>query len=63
MYPYLTAEIAAAHVADLRREAAARCWASQVTRRPLPDRLRTTLRGAVGPRRTTTRTTPVCCPA
>jgi hypothetical protein len=39
MHPYLSAEIAAAHVADLRREAAATCCSSQVLRRSLRDRV------------------------
>jgi hypothetical protein len=39
MHPYLSTEIAAAHVADLYREAAATCCSSQVARRSLRQRI------------------------
>ena len=55
MHPYLSADMAAAHVADLLREAAARCC-SVAVRRPVLERLRATLSR-------TTRRTPDCCPA
>ena len=64
MHPYLSADIAAAHVADLIRDAAATCCAALVARRPLVDRLRATAqRASAALHRTTTRTTPSCCPA
>jgi hypothetical protein len=39
MHPYLSAEIAAAHVADLHREAAATCCASHIARRTMRQRI------------------------
>ena len=63
MHPYLSADIAAAHVADLMRESAARCCAV-AARHPVVDRLRATVQRATAAlHRTTTRTTPACCPA
>ena len=62
MHPYLSAEIAAAHVADLMREAAARCC-SVAARHPLVDRFRATVERAMAPRYGSSRTKPSCCPA
>ena len=63
MHPYLSADIAAAHVADLLREAAARCCAV-ATRHPVADRIRATAQRATAAlHRTTARTGPSCCPA
>ena len=62
MHPYLSADIAAAHVADLLREAAARCCAV-AARHPVLDRLRATARRATAALYGTTRPTPTCCPA
>ena len=63
MHPYLSAEMAAAHVADLIRDAAANCC-SRVARHPVMDRLRATAeRAAAGLYRGTSRATPSCCPA
>jgi hypothetical protein len=63
MHPYLSADIAAAHVADLVREAAATCC-SRVARHPVTDRIRATVqRAAAALHRATARTTPSCCPA
>ena len=50
MHPYLADQLAAAHRADLHREAAATCCSSLV-RRPLRERL------GLAPR------TAACCPA
>ena len=61
MHPYLSADIAAAHVADLMREAAARCC-SGAARHPVVDRLRATAQRASAALHRTTRTTPSCCP-
>ena len=64
MHPYLSADIAAAHVADLVRDAAATCCAALVARRPTVDRLRAAVqRVTAALLRTTTRPTPSCCPA
>jgi len=61
MHPYLSADIAAAHVADLVREAAANCC---VVGRPVLDRLRATAqRITVALHRTTAGATPACCSA
>ena len=64
MHPYLSADIAAAHVADLMREAAARCC-SVAARHPVVDRLprhraagRRALHGPRGRRRPAARLTP-----
>ena len=62
MHPYLSADIAAAHVADLMREAAARCC-SVAARHPVVDRLRVAAQRATAALHGNTRTTPVCCPA
>ncbi len=45
MHPYLSADIAAAHVADLVREAAATCC-SRVVRHPVTDGVRATVQRA-----------------
>jgi len=64
MHPYLSADIAAAHVADLVRDAAATCCAALVAGRPVTDRIRATVQRAIAAlHRTTARTTPSCCPA
>jgi len=64
MHPYLSADIAAAHVADLVRDAAATCCAALVAGRPVTDRIRATVQRAIAAlHRTTVRTTPSCCPA
>ena len=56
MHPFLSADLAAAHTADLMREAAANCC-SRVARHPLVDRIRAAVhRASAG----TTRT---CCRA
>ena len=63
MHPYLSADIAAAHVADLLREAAARCC-SVAARHPVLDRLRATAqRVTAALRRATGGPAPSCCPA
>jgi hypothetical protein len=62
MHPYLSADIAAAHVADLMREAAARCC-TVAARHPVVDRLRATAQRATAALYGTTRRTPSCCPA
>jgi hypothetical protein len=63
MHPYLSADIAAAHVADLLREAAARCC-SVAVRHPVVDRFRAAARRAAAAlRRSTAGTAPSCCPA
>ena len=63
MHPYLSADIAAAHVADLVREAAATCCRALTVRRPILDLLRATARRATAALHGTTRRTPACCPA
>ena len=62
MHPYLSADIAAAHVADLMREAAARCC-SVAARHPVVDRLRGTTRRVRAALHRTGAATPSCCPA
>jgi hypothetical protein len=62
MHPYLSADIAAAHVADLLREAAARCCAV-ATRHPVVDRIRATVQRATAALSGTHRAAPACCPA
>ena len=62
MHPYLSADIAAAHVADLMREAAARCC-SVAARHPVVDRLRAATRRATAALYRSTRQAPACCPA
>jgi hypothetical protein len=62
MHPYLSADIAAAHVADLVREAAARCC-SVAARHSVPDRLRAIVQRATAALYGTTRQAPACCPA
>ena len=62
MHPYLSADIAAAHVADLMREAAARCCSVAATH-PVVDRLRAAVRQATAAFSRSTRPTPACCPA
>jgi hypothetical protein len=61
MHPYLSADIAAAHVADLLRDAAARCCAV-ATRHPVLDRLRAAASRATAALHRTT-SAPACCPA
>ena len=61
MHPYLSADIAAAHVADLIRDAAATCCV-RVARHPVVDRLRATVQRATAAMHRTG-TTPACCPA
>jgi hypothetical protein len=64
MHPYLSAEMASAHVADLIRDAAATRCAALVRRHPVTDRLRAAARRATAVlHRATTRATPSCCPA
>jgi hypothetical protein len=64
MHPYLTADIAAAHVADLVRDAAATCCAALVAGPPVTDRIRATVQRATAAlHRTTPGTTPARCPA
>ena len=63
MHPYLSADIAAAHVADLVREAAATCCRALTVRHPVVDRLRATARRATAALYRTTRRPPACCPA
>lgn len=48
MHPYLSAEMAAAHVADLHREAAATCCSSEVLRRTLRERIALVVHRNVG---------------
>jgi hypothetical protein len=62
MHPYLNAGIAAAHMADLMREAAARCC-SGAARHPVVDRLRATAQRATAALYGTRRASPACCPA
>ena len=63
MHPYLSADIATARVADLVREAAARCC-SGAARHPVLDRLRATVqRATAAVHRAKGRTAPSCCPA
>ena len=63
MHPYLSADIAAAHVADLVREATARCCAVAAGH-PVTDRVRSIVRRATAAlHRTTAGATPTCCPA
>jgi hypothetical protein len=63
MHPYLSADIAAAHVADLVREAAARCC-SVAARHPVVDRVRAIAQRATAAlHRATGAATPACCPA
>jgi hypothetical protein len=62
VHPYLSADIAAAHVADLLREAAARCC-SVAARHPVLDGLRATAHRASAALHGSTRAAPVCCPA
>ena len=63
MHPFLTGDLAAAHMADLMREAAAQCC-SRVASHPLLDRLRAAVRRATaalhGPDEAAA---PSCCPA
>lgn len=63
MHPYLSADIAAAHVADLVRDAAATCCRVLTERHPVVDRVRATVRRATAALHGTTRQTPACCPA
>jgi hypothetical protein len=63
MHPYLSAEAAAAHVADLVREAAATCC-SRVAVHPVTDRIRAMVQRATAAlHRTSGAATPSCCPA
>jgi hypothetical protein len=62
MHPYQSADIAAAHVADLLREAAARCCAV-ATGHPVADRIRATVQRATAALYGSTRQNPACCPA
>ena len=62
MHPYLSADIAAAHVADLLREAAARCC-SVAAGHPVVDRLRATAQRATVALYGARRREPACCPA
>jgi hypothetical protein len=62
MHPYLSADIAAAHVADLLREAAARCC-TVAAGHPVLDRLRATAQRVTAALHRTGRQTPACCPA
>jgi hypothetical protein len=62
MHPYLSADIAAAHVADLMREAAARCC-SAAPRHPVVDRLRTAAQRVTAALHGNRRAAPACCPA
>jgi hypothetical protein len=64
MHPYLSADIAAVHVADLVREAAATCCRALAVRHPVLDRLRATAQRATAAlHRSTGAAAPSCCPA
>ena len=63
MHPYLSADIAAAHVADLIRDAAATCCAALVAGPSVMDRIRATAQRATAALHHTPRATPACCPA
>ena len=56
MHPLLSADLAAAHMADLTRAAAATCC-SRIVRHPLLERIRAAVH------RADTGTTRACCPA
>ena len=61
MHPHLI-DLAAAHIADLLREAAARCR-SRAARHPVTHRVRATIQRAIAAlHRATPRTTSVCRP-
>ena len=62
MHPYLSADIAAAHVADLMREAASRCC-SGAARHPITDRIRAGIQRATAALHRATPAAPTCCPA
>ena len=64
MHPYLIQQLAAVHVADLRREAEAARWAASP--RPAPRRLRGMGSGILAAVSRTARRSPrspSCCPA
>ena len=66
MHPYLIEQAAAAHVADLHREALANCCANLIARISLRDRLTAVtdrLTSAFARPARARRTAPVCCPA
>ena len=66
MHPYQAAQLAEAHMADLRREALANCCANLVARISLRDRLTAAtsrVTAAFARRARTGRATPACCPA
>ena len=66
MHPYLSAQLAEAHMDDLRREALANSGANLIDRISLRDRLATVtdrLTAALARPARTDQATPVCCPA